>query len=135
MILDHFQSVQGLLVPLPQTLYAGGQVPDEPEFPYAVVRMTTGDEDATKLCGISDEAVFRVYITSVGLTDIAAVVVADAVRALLLDVKPLVAGRSCTPLRKESSLPVGPDRDVIVPGTDLNPMYAVDTYRFTSHAD
>lgn len=133
MILEHAQVVKGLLVGLTHTLY-DGQVPDRPGFPYAVVRMTTGDEDATKLCGISDEAVFRIYMTSVGLTDTAAAVVADAVRTLLLDVRPVVAGRTCTPIRKETSLPIQPDRDWTDPDSGLNPMYAVDTYRFTSFA-
>jgi hypothetical protein len=132
-ILDHYQAVVGLLSGLSQTLYEG-QVPTQPSFPYAVLYMDTDTEATTKLCGGSDQAEFRFQVTSVGLSAVAVRVVADAARSLLVDVRPVVAGRTCQRIRKEFSIPVRPDEDVTLPDSDLHPMYAVDTYHFISYA-
>jgi hypothetical protein len=129
------QAVKGLLSPMQFTFYDGGQVPDEPDLPYAVLFMDTGIEGATKLCGDTDEAVHRFQVTSVGLTDDSAVIVADAARSLVLDVRPVVAGRVCGPIRKETTIPVRPDLDVNIPTQNLHPMFSVDTYVFRSRKD
>lgn len=134
MIADHRAAVKTLLSGLSMTLYDGGQVPMEPSFPYAVLFMDTGFEDSTKLCGDSDRADFRFQVTSVGLTDESAVVVADAARALLLDIRPTVTGRKCGRIRREISIPVRPDKDVTLPDSDRHPMFGVDTYHFVSYA-
>lgn len=137
MIVEWRQAVKALLAPLAPGfgLYTGGQVPDKPDFPYAVLYLDTGIEDATKLCGDTDEATHRFQVTSVGLTDDSAVIVADAARTLVLDVRPAVAGRSCGPIRKETSIPVRPDLDVNIPTSNLHPMFSVDTYVFRSRKD
>lgn len=132
MIAGHHAAVLTLLSGLSWTLY-DGQVPDTPSFPYAVLYMDTGNEDGTKLCGSSDMADFRFQVTSVGLTRASAVVVADAVRTLLLDVRPTVAGRTCTRIRRETSIPVRADEDVTLTDANLKPMFAVDTYHFVSY--
>lgn len=133
----HRAAIKALLSALPVTLtfYSGGQVPNEPSFPYAVLYMDTSVEDGTKLCGDTDLATFRFQVTSVGLTDDSAVIVADAARALVLDARPVVAGRSCTRIRKETSIPLRADKDVTDTNTGLHPMFAVDTYVFTSRKD
>lgn len=132
MIVEHHDAVLGLLSGLSFTLY-DGQVPDPPTFPYAVVFMDTDNETATKLCGGSDVAEWRFQVNSVGLTRAAAAIVADAARALVLDVRPVVAGRKCERIKKETSIPVRPDTDLTNPETKLHPMFAVDRYRFTSY--
>lgn len=135
MIVESRQAVKTLLSAMSFRFYDGGQVPDEPTFPYAVLYMDTGIEDATKLCGDTDEATHRFQVTSVGLTDDSAVIVADAARTLVLDVRPTVAGRSCGPIRKETTIPVRPDLDVNLPPNNLHPMFSVDTYVFRSRKD
>jgi len=133
----HRSAIKALLgaLPVQLTFYSGGQVPDEPTFPYAVLYMDTSIEDGTHLCGDTDMATFRFQVTSVGLSDDSAVIVADAARTLVLDVRPTVAGRSCTRIRKETSIPVRADKDVTDTATSLHPMFAVDTYVFTSRKD
>lgn len=137
MIGAHRAAIKTLLSALPVSLtfYPGGQVPNQPSFPYAVLYMDTSIEDGTKLCGDTDVATFRFQVTSVGLTDDSAVIVADATRTLVLDVRPAVAGRSCTRIHKETSIPVRADKDVTLTDTNLHPMFAVDTYVFTSRKD
>lgn len=131
----HFGAVRARLDALSSsiTVYED-DVPDEPSFPYVVLRMSTGDEQAEMLCGVSNEADWWAWLTCVGETGMSARVVAREVRAALADSVLTVAGRVCTPLRKESSLPVQPDRDVVIPGTNLHPMFGVDGYHFTSRA-
>ncbi|HKS46349.1 MAG TPA: hypothetical protein VJT49_14810 [Amycolatopsis sp.] len=133
--LAHYAFVKGLLAGLPasMTLYEG-QVPGEPSFPYVVLRMDTGFEAAERLCGTSNRADFRFTLTSVGITDASARVVAGASRSLVLDVRPVVAARLCTPIRKETSLPIQPDNDVMLPASNLHPMFGVDGYHFVSYA-
>ncbi|OQO89928.1 hypothetical protein B1813_18995 [Saccharomonospora piscinae] len=133
MILDHHQAVLDLLAGLPVTLH-DGQVPDRPTFPYAVLFGDTGNERSTRLCATSDRADWRFQVTSVGLTVESALIVADAARALLIDARPVVVGRSCGPIRRETSIPVRPDTDVTDPDTNRHPMFAVDTYHFVSYA-
>jgi len=125
-------AVRLLLASIP---YYDGQVPNEPSFPYRVLRMGAGNETAERLCGTSGRADFRFYITSVGLSATAVEIVADAARSLLIDVRPVVAGRVCTPIRRESSIPIQEDRDVTAPGNNAHPMFGVDTYSFTSRKD
>ena len=133
----HRAAVKALLAPLLATIqgYPDGQVPDPPQFPYWVLFMGTGTDDETKLCGEPDELTMRFQVTSVGLTDDSAVVVVDKTRALLLGVRPVVAGWSCHPVRKVTDIPLRPDKDVTFPTSNLHPMFAVDTYSFVSRKD
>lgn len=134
MILDHHDAVLDLLSGLQATVY-DGQVPDTPTLPYAVVYMDTSHETATRLCATSDRAEFRFQVTSVGATTDSALITADAARAAVLDQRPAVSGRVCGPIRHETSIPVRPDRDVTLPEFNRHPMFAVDTYVFTSYAN
>lgn len=134
MSVAHKQAVKDLFAGFPHTLY-DGQVPDKPSFPYAVLYMDTGVGRVTKLCARTDLSTYRFQVTSVGLSDESARIVADAARARVLDVRLTVAGQSCNPIRHETSIPLRPDTDVTIPDSNLHPMYAVDTYRIPSHAD
>lgn len=131
MIAEHHQAVKDLLASVG---FYDGQVPSEPTFPYRVLYLDTGMEGADRLCGDSDRADFRFQVTSVALSAQGVAIVADLSRSLLIDVKPLVAGRTCTRIRKETSIPVRPDKDVTIPVSNLHPMFSVDTYHFVSYA-
>lgn len=131
----HRAAVKALLAPCTIAGYPGGQVPDDPPMPYWVLFMGTGIDDDTKLCGDPDELTLRFMVTSVGLTDDSAVVVVDKTRALLLGVRPVVAGWSCHKIRKVTDIPVRPDKDVTLPSSNLHPMYAVDSYELVSRKD
>lgn len=113
-----------------------GSVPDLPTFPYYVLYTDTGIDAKTKVCGESDEMTFRFQITSVGETADAAAIVAGAVRTVVLDARPVVAGRgSVNRIRKETGIPVREDKDVTLPSSNRHPLYAVDTYVFESWKD
>ncbi len=135
MIVEHRAAVKTLLGAVETTLYLGGQVPDEPTFPYLVLFMGTGIDDETKLCRTPDKATFRFQLTSVGLTDDSVAIVADQGRTAVLGIRPVVAGRKTNPIRKETDIPVRADKDVTVPPMNLHPMFGVDTYVFESWKD
>lgn len=134
MIKEHQAAIKTLLSPLTFTKY-DGDVTDEPTWPYLVWRMTTGFGEGTKVCGDTDKETFYVYVTSVGLSREAAAIVADGARTVLLDQRPVVAGWSCSRLKRETSIPIQADRDVTDPNTKTHPLYAVDTYTFLSWKD
>jgi hypothetical protein len=130
-ILDHHEAIRALLASLS---FYDGQVPNEPTFPYRVLYLDTGFERSEKLCATSNRADFRFQVTSVALTAEGVAIVADQSRSLLVDVRPAVAGRTCTQIRRKTSVPVRPDRDVTDPDSNLHPMFSVDTYHFVSFA-
>jgi hypothetical protein len=129
--LSHWQAIRDLLDPLTVAVYEG-QVPSTPTFPYVVLRMDTGNDRDEKLCMASERTDFRPMVTSVGLTDPQVRWLADQVYALLVDVRPVVAGRTCTRIDRETSIPVTTDTDETDPDTGRHPMFAVDTYHFVS---
>lgn len=132
MIAEHLTAVESLLAPLQMTLYEDGQVPDNPDFPYAVLFVAARTEGQTRLCGDTDSLLFRFQVTSVGLTNQSAVIVSDAVRSLLVDVRPEVTGRVTGRIKPGASLPVTMDDSFIDPNTGLHPALSRDTYEFYS---
>lgn len=132
MITEHLTAVESLLAPLQMTLYVDGQVPEKPDFPYAVLFVAARTEEQTRLCGDTDSLMFRFQVTSVGLTNQSAVIVSDAVRSLLVDVRPEVTGRVTGRIKPGASLPVTMDDSVIDPSTGLHPAMSRDTYGFYS---
>lgn len=135
LIQKHRTALKTLLSAVNFTMHDGA-VPDLPSFPYFVLYTDTGIDAKTKVCGDSDETTFRFQITSVGETADSAAVVAGAVRAVVLDARPVVVGRgSVNRIRKETGIPVREDKDVTLPGSNRHPLYAVDTYVFESWKD
>lgn len=135
LVQKHATAVKTLLTALTIQDYDGA-VPDLPTFPYFVLYTDTGIDDKTKVCGESDQMTFRFQITSVGETADAARIVAGAVRAVVLDARPVVAGRaSVNRIRKETGIPVREDKDVTIPSSNRHPLFAVDTYVFESWKD
>jgi hypothetical protein len=132
---SHRAAIKTLLAACTIGGYPGGQVIDPPTFPYWVLFMDTGSDDQEKLCGTSNKTTFRWQVTSVGETDDAAEIVASKTSALLVDVRPVVAGWSPGLIRRVMSIPVRADKDVFLPGSNLHPMYAVDSYELVSRKD
>ncbi|TDE02836.1 hypothetical protein [Jiangella asiatica] len=109
-----------------------GQVPKEPTFPYVVLWTTPGDRTAPALSNEHTQFETRLYTTYAGASADAVRFVADKVSGTLLDVRPIVAGRSCWKLATLYSEPIRQDSDVTLPGTNLHPMYGVDVWRLAS---
>ncbi|MFI6302172.1 DUF3168 domain-containing protein [Amycolatopsis thailandensis] len=135
MIVEHKAAIGALLAGVAPTPLHDTDVPDVPSYPYAVWRMTTGIGEGTKICGDTDTEVFYVYVTSVGMTADSAAIIADKARTLLVDQRPVVAGWKLDRLKRSTSIPIQADRDVTDPKTNRHPLYAVDTYTFTSRKD
>lgn len=96
----------------PPLVTLDGVVPNGTVPPYAVVYThieRPADHPGNDLGGTSDTYVVRWYVYCVGDTARAAIAVGMRVRAALLDVRPVIAGRSCGPIRLDSSAP--PTRD------------------------
>lgn len=133
--MSHRAAVKALLAACTIGGYPDGQVIDPPVFPYWVLFMDTGTDDQEKLCGTSNKTTFRWQVTSVGLTDDAAEIVASKTYALLVDVRPVVAGWAPGLIRRVMSIPVRADKDVTLPGSNSHPMFAVDSYELVSRKD
>lgn len=135
LVQKHATAIKTLLSAVTITEYDGA-VPDRPTYPYYVLFTDTGIDEKTKVCGESDEMTFRFQITSVGLTADSARIVAGAVRAVVLDARPVVAGRgSVNRIRKETGIPIREDKDVTDATSNRHPLFAVDTYVFESWKD
>lgn len=133
--MSHRAAIKALLAASTIQGYPDGQVIDRPQFPYWVLFMDTGADEQERLCGTSNKTTFRWQVTSVGETDDAAEIVASKNYALLVDVRPVVAGWSPGLIRRVMSIPVRADKDVTLPNSNLHPMFAVDSYELVSRKD
>lgn len=133
MIDEHAAAVLALLDAdnaSPALVVLDGKVPTGVAPPYVLVYVADNDPEQAEsqsLTGRSERYVVRAYCHSVGSNGQAARMVADRVRAALLDVVPTVAGRSCFPIRREDGQP--PQRDE---STGTLVMDRVDVYRLES---
>lgn len=114
----------------PALVVYDGEAPKDPAnlaAEYVLVYMYTTRPDGTALTNESDHAVTRAICHSVGGDAKAARAVAGRVAAALLDVTPIITGRTCWPIRDEGSQP--PRRDDT---TGVTVMDQVNTYRLGS---
>lgn len=114
----------------PALVVLDGRVPKDQARPYVLVYFDDTDPELAEsrpLAGDSERHVLRAICHSVGDNGQAARMVADRVRAALLDVVPTVAGRTCMPIRREDGQP--PQRDE---QTGTLVMDKVDIYRLES---
>lgn len=136
MIDAHAQAVLALLAAVddpPLTVYDGrvdvsAGRPVDP--PYVLLYFAASDPLQTgslSLAHRSERHRLDIYAHCVGATARAARMVADQVRAALLDVVPVVPGRTCWPIRLEESRPPERDETTGVPVFD-----AVSVYRLQS---
>lgn len=122
----------GGTVPAPSMALYDGQVPGSPRYPYVVLWTAPGDRPAPTLDNQHVDFDTRLHTTYVGGNTDAARIVLGKVETALLDVRPVVAGRTCWKLAKLYSEPIRQDQDVTIPGTSLHPMYGVDVWRLAS---
>jgi len=105
-------------------------VPTAPTLPYVLVWSSGGNLALER--PVSDSHTDTddlIGVTTVAGTPAGVLIAQAAVRGVLDLKSPVVAGRT-TVLELVSSQPVQMDRDVTIPGTNRNPAYAVDMYRY-----
>lgn len=104
---DHAEAVLALLYDQPDlTVYpaeAGGPelVPRGAQPPYVSVHIDADRPLGGRLTMRSTRMRVRIYCHCVGANDMAARAVDDLVAAALLDVRPVIAGRTVYPIRSE----------------------------------
>lgn len=108
MIRDHRKAVEALLSGLSAHV---SRAPSGTPTPYVVLHPDQGNASATSYGGDSDWRPWRYVTVCVGTTTEQAQLWAEKVEARLLDVVPVVTGRTCGPIRKESTVPVDRDED------------------------
>lgn len=108
------------------TVYVS-RAPSGAELPYVVLHPDQGRALPSNLAGDSTWRPWRYQTTAVGSTPEQAQWAAEKAEAGLLDRTPTVSGRSCTPVRKEVSVPIARDEDVQPPV-----FIARDVWVFTS---
>lgn len=113
-------------LPAPVVAYDDA-VPNGTLPPYVRVYTTVSYPGMEDLTNKSNRAVLRVICHCAGGSSTGAAVVATAVRAVLLDVVPAVAGRACFPIRNEASVTARPDET-----TGVLVMDQIEVYRFES---
>lgn len=103
-----------------ETLLAGltfhvSRAPSGTAVPYVVLHPDQGAATTTSYGGDSDWRPWTFQTTCVGSTTEQAEWMAEKVEARLLDVAPAVTGRTCSPIRKTTTVPVDRDEDVQPP--------------------
>ena len=129
MIRLHAAAVLALIDAQPNVTVYDGQVPNRPVLPYAVMYADQGGAGQSAFSGKSDFRVWRFQTTAVGSTPEQCRWLAERVELALLDVAPVVTGRTCGRIDKLDSQPVRRD-DTVDPAL----FYAVDRWQFLSVA-
>lgn len=106
--------VKGMLAAEPFPTYVG-VAPDNAPSRYVVLHPDQAAAEESSFAGDSEWRPWRFITHCFGTTPDQAQAVYERVEAAFLDVTPTVSGRSCTPIRKESSLPISRDEDVQPP--------------------
>lgn len=137
MIAEHAAAVLALLDAdntAPALVVHDGKVPNNApsvaEQPYVLVYFDDTDPelaDSRPLTGASQRYVMRATCHSVGGNALAARMVADRVRTALLDVVPVVTGRTCQPIRREDGQPVQRDEETLTSVFDKVDVYRVES--------
>lgn len=130
LIQDHANAWLALLDPEPNLTIYDGAVPNGAVAPYALgyfagARPLEGGGNA--LDGLAREFTSRAIFHCVGADQIAARAVAAKVESRLLDVRPVITGRTCGLIRQESVL--DPVRDETTGSLFMD---MVTVYRFIS---
>lgn len=102
-------------------------VPNGTPPPFLSVHFATTRPNGGRLPTRSTRTVTRIYCHCVGADDIQARGVSDLVAAALLDVKPVIAGRTCFPIRHESNQPPREDESTGALLTTLTEVYRLET--------
>lgn len=110
-------------------VYRPGQVPADPDLPYALLIVGGGVRVRTRQAPLSDKRDVEFQVTSVGLTDASMRSVQDRAAAALLDQRPSVAGHSTSPIWQ---VPGGGDLPRLDRDVTPHRLYVVDRFAFTS---
>lgn len=103
------------------------QVEGAPPDRYVVFYPGPGLAQRDRMTPSSSKLDAEFQVTAVGLSREQAQWAADAGRDAVLDVRPVVAGRACSPIRQTVARPLARDDDVTPPL-----FYVVALYAFTS---
>jgi hypothetical protein len=131
---DHFAAFFALLEADATLNPYDGVVPTAPAGRYSVVYFYIETPsgllapDAISLAGASTVIDGRAYVHNVGLTQSSARIQSGRSRTAVLDVTPVIAGRSCSPIRWLEGQP--PQRSEDIPGTTVFDL--VDVYGWRS---
>lgn len=107
-----------------------GNTPLKPVPPYVRVYTSIENPDGdpgNSLAGLSSTWITRWYCHCVGANEYAAGAMAMRVRVALLDVRPVITGRSCGLIRKEASTQATRDESTGSPVHDRTDVYRLRT--------
>lgn len=108
-------------------------VPEKPTYPYDLVWSGAGGLATERPVADSHADVDTLIgVTHVAGTPEGVLIVQAATRAALDLKSPVVAGRVTSLELQPGSPAIQMDRGVKIPGTNRNPAYGVDTYRYRS---
>lgn len=124
---EHANAVLALTAAIPNINVYDTQAPAKPALPYAVVRFDSGKRDRTSIVPVSNKVTTTVTCTAVGVDRGQSQGVAERVADALVDLRPIVAGRTCSPIEHIDTRPSQLDSAVAPPL-----FYAVDVFRFDS---
>lgn len=124
---EHANAVLTIAQAIPNVTVYDTQAPAKPALPYAVLRFDSGVRSRTSLLASSTRVTTTVTCTSVGVDRGQSQGVAERVADGVVDQRPTVAGRTCSPIEHVDSRPSQMDSQVSPPL-----FYAVDVFRFVS---
>lgn len=108
MIRAHRRAVEAMLTGL--NVYVS-KAPSGAAMPYVVLHPDQGSTESTGFDGVTDWRTWRYITHSYGTDAEQTEWAAERVEAGLLDKRPIVEGRICDRVRKESNVPVNRDED------------------------
>lgn len=127
----HAQAALAILIADGNQPVYQGVVPDGPTLPYVLVYTVVSwpaTVDGTTLDAHTGTCVTRWYTHCVGATDASTRAVANRVRQLLVNVQPVITGRSCGLIQQEAALPLVPDETAGSLVQDLAAVYVLTTF-------
>ena len=129
---DDATAMLELLRDQPITVYppeGGGPstVPVGATPPYVSAHFVTQNINGGRLDGKSSRTRTRAYAHCVGANDIAARAMLDAVSAAWLDVRPVIAGRTCDKIEHEQTREAQPTEPVAQTTVTLTAIYVLET--------
>lgn len=122
---EHANAVLALAQAVPNLNVYDTQAPAKPALPYAVLRFDSGVRGRTNILPTSTAVTMTVTCTAVGVDRGQSQGVAERVADAIVDVRPTVTGRTCSPIEHVDSRPSQMDSAVAPPL-----FYAVDVFRF-----
>lgn len=131
--MPHYDEVAALLDATGFTVHKG-HVPGSPEYPYAVLWWPgVGRRSINNFAAASGRMDVTFRITTVGLTNEAVRIIAQAMQDAVLDQHITVAGWATHQiLHQGTDVPIQEDRQVVDTETTRHPLYTVDTYRLSA---